>query len=86
MSHDALFQLGMGSVGLDATQTEEPFGARAMRVHATALCATDRGICPDAALWAAMSRAARTADRKTRERGNSAKALFPATGLAACRA
>ena len=82
MSHDALFQLGMGSVGLDATQTEEPFGARAAKAHATALCATDRGICPDAVKWPP----ARTADKKTRERGNSAKALLPATGLAACQA
>ncbi|KXF74842.1 hypothetical protein ATN84_21680 [Paramesorhizobium deserti] len=31
MSHDALFQLGMGSVELDATQTEEPFATRAVK-------------------------------------------------------
>jgi hypothetical protein len=55
MSHDALFQLGMGSVGLNATQTEEPFGARAIGARATALCATDRGISPDAAMAAAKA-------------------------------
>lgn len=36
MSHDALFQLGMGPVELDATQTEEPFAARAPIGAATA--------------------------------------------------
>jgi len=30
MFNDALFQLGMGSVRLDASQKEEPFGLRAI--------------------------------------------------------
>ncbi|MGQ3673797.1 hypothetical protein ACT6QG_15540 [Xanthobacter sp. TB0136] len=34
MSYDALFQLGMGSVQLDATQTEDFFAARALMSRA----------------------------------------------------
>ncbi len=39
MSHDALFQLGMGSVVLIASQTEEFLAPRAVSARAEAICA-----------------------------------------------
>lgn len=37
MSQDALFQLGMGSVSLNAAQKEETFAARALKACAGAI-------------------------------------------------
>lgn len=38
MSHDALFQLGMGSVLLNASQTEDIFAVRALKLRAMLNC------------------------------------------------
>jgi hypothetical protein len=73
MSHDALFQLGMGSVGLDAPQKEELFARHASKAYAEVFCLAHRRIWPGMAKLAVaiLFRA------KKRDRGNSAMARMP---------
>lgn len=79
MSHDALFQLGMGSVRLNASQTEETFVARTLKQRAGAIA------------WGSSGRRAllrALANRlycQTMRRGNSAKALALREATAAPR-
>ena len=78
MSHDALFQLGMGSVELDVTQTEEPFATRAIKACVKVLYAvrpSERiGFTAIAFAIAELLRA------EKRSRGNSAKTLISPAG------
>jgi hypothetical protein len=79
MSRDALFQLGMGSVLLNAAQEEETFATRAALARARAFCAFR---------WAgrhgfAAFAVAYLLRAEKRSRGNRAKALIsPAGSLA----
>lgn len=72
MSHDALFQLGMGPVELDATQMEESFTTRICAVAAKVFRDVHRNPCSGRAApeLIALSCAA------GRYRGNSARALM----------
>ncbi len=79
MSHDALFQLGMGSVLLIASQTEEILAARAARAPARAI---DRG-SPGRPGGHPARLHADPFHRQTKRRGNSAKALAFRGDLAA---
>ncbi|WP_420963138.1 hypothetical protein [Brucella sp. IR073] len=78
MSHDALFQLGMGSVELDATQTEDSFIPRAIEACVKVPYAVRRseriGFTVIAYAIAELLRA------EKRCRGNSAKTLISAAG------
>lgn len=67
MMCDALFQLGMGPVVLEATQTEEPTSMRPHMGRDASLRDTVAGVTPFART---LSRA------PIRTRGNSAKALI----------
>lgn len=69
MSHDALFQLGMGSVLLNASQTEETFVARTLNQRAEAIA---RDSLSRRALLCAPANGFRW---RIMRRGNSAKAL-----------
>ncbi|MGW9332141.1 hypothetical protein [Bosea sp. NPDC055594] len=68
MSHDAPFQLRMGSVLLNASQKEETFAASALTALTEATCIGSR------AGLAAHAAARRHAEKKSRN--NSAKALI----------
>lgn len=68
MSHDTLFQLGMGSVILNASQTEETFAARKLNLRDEAIDGGSSG------QHGARARGARLRWQAMR-RGNSAKAL-----------
>jgi len=72
MSYDALFQLGMGSVELDATQTEEPCAKRAMKSLVRVL----RAVRPSERIGLAAFAIADLFRAEKRERGNSAKRLI----------
>lgn len=77
MSHDTLFQLGMGSVQLNASQKEETFGARALNVRAEDICMGSPSH--------RFGHAAAVADLfrpEMKRRGNSAKALALRAGSA----
>lgn len=78
MSYDALFQLGMGSVELDATQTEEPFAARALRACAKVL----HVVCQSERIGLAAFAVADLFRAEKRDRGNSAKTLILPAGPA----
>lgn len=73
MPCNALFQLGMGSARLNASQKEETFGARALAMSAEVACVSRPG------------RRSRPADphRIEKPAGNSAKARIPAGSAAA---
>jgi hypothetical protein len=73
MSHDALFQLGMGSVSLNAAQTEEKFARYALRACAEAVQSGNRTLCK--AVAALRAAALRYAHGK--RWNNSAKVLIP---------
>lgn len=70
MSCDALFQLGMGSAWLDATQTEETPSLRAVNRRNKAACARDER----ADTHAAFATVVRLLQATEKQRGNSAKA------------
>ena len=67
MKSDALFQLGMGPVVLDATQTEEPSSMRPLWARNASFRDTVAGMTPFARLHLRAP---------IRIRGNSAKALI----------
>lgn len=74
MPCDALFQLGMGSARLNASQKEETFGARALGMSAEVACVSRPG---------RRSKPATDLRRIGRPAGNSSKARIPAGSAAA---
>ncbi len=78
MFHDALFQLGMGSVLLNASQKEETFVARALKACVEAFCVSP-GLRVELAATAVMD----PFRPGIRRRGNSAKAPILRVGSAA---
>lgn len=68
MSHDALFQLGMGSVLLNASQTEEIFAARKLNPR-------DKAVDRDSPSQHGARAPSIRLRRQIMRRGNSAKAL-----------
>jgi hypothetical protein len=75
MSCDALFQLGMGSAWLDATQTEETPSLRAASRRTKAVCARDeRADAPAAFAPVVRWLIVRLLKATEKQRGNSAKA------------
>lgn len=73
MSRDALFQLGMGSIEPDATQTEESYATRALRACVTAFVRVFRSDTRFGLTGFAIADLLRA---EKRARGNSAKALI----------
>lgn len=73
MSRDALFQLGMGSIESDATQTEEFFATRALRACMTVFVRVFRS---DTYFGLTGFAVANQLCAAKRTRGNSAKALI----------
>lgn len=73
MSHDTLFQLGMGSVLLNASQKEDTLVARTFRACAEAICmgTCNLRVAPAVCVVAVQFLA------ETKQRGNSAKARIP---------
>lgn len=69
MSHDTLFQLGMGAVLLNASQKEETFAMRT-------LAASTKVISPASRLGGQPPRAAAILRTEKKSRSNSAKALI----------
>lgn len=78
MSHDALFQLGMGSVLLNASQKEETFAARTLKACAEAICIGS----PSHRFGLAAFAVADLFRPEMKRRGNSAKALTLRAGSA----
>jgi len=72
MSHDALFQLGMGPVELDATQMEEAFAPRVRAAAAKVFCDVRRNVRSETAARAVAALSCTAGKR----RGNSARALI----------
>ncbi|WP_184231745.1 hypothetical protein [Bosea sp. WAO] len=79
MSHDALFQLGMGAVLLNASQKEETFAM-------CASAASIKVISPASRLSRQSPAAAAILRTEKKSRSNSAKALIPRASTASASA